>query len=282
MSDQSSKVVVALWCERWRLLFGVRWMQTCCLSGRHPQVVLFDKGCRLPLHVCFALEPSGVCDQSNKLAAALRCEEYANCIPCLAGTRSRCCLPTKAAAFLFALHWSRQRSPANRASVAALWFEEDASCLPVWLALGGVCRHERLPPSFLLCTPLARVVVGLVRERRRRRERPAIHATRRAGGHSLGADEPGREQPGKVAHPDKRRACSHPCLACIAMPRLIRTAMMRPNRRTEGGRGGRATARLQARGRSGRDDVDTQQLQRRAPAPDIMAGCVWTLQLCAR
>ena len=38
-------------------------MQIDCLSGRHSQPLLADKGCRLPL--CFAPEPSGISDNSS-------------------------------------------------------------------------------------------------------------------------------------------------------------------------------------------------------------------------
>ena len=55
-------------------------MQTVCLSGLHSQELLVNKGCRL-LPLCFALEPSGLSDQSSKLVAARRCVADANCLP---------------------------------------------------------------------------------------------------------------------------------------------------------------------------------------------------------
>ena len=62
------------------LLFGARRMQSVCLSGRHLQGPLASRGCHgRPL--CFALEPSATTDQSSRLAAALRCEADAKCLP---------------------------------------------------------------------------------------------------------------------------------------------------------------------------------------------------------
>ena len=106
------------------LLVGAWRMQTVCLSGQHSHELLANKGCRLPL--CFALEPSGISDQTSMLVAALRIEQACGCesvrspcklFACLAGTR-RSCLSTKAAAFfLFALHLSHHGSPTNRPSL---------------------------------------------------------------------------------------------------------------------------------------------------------------------
>ena len=53
------------------LRVGAWRMQTVCLSGLHSQELLANKGCHLPL--CFAPKPSGISDQSSKLAAARRC-----------------------------------------------------------------------------------------------------------------------------------------------------------------------------------------------------------------
>ena len=64
---------------RLRLLISARRLQTVRLCGQHSQELLADKGCRLPL--CFALEPSGLSDQSSKLVAARRCVADALCLP---------------------------------------------------------------------------------------------------------------------------------------------------------------------------------------------------------
>ena len=56
---------------------------------------------------------------------------------CVANTR-RSCLPTKAAAFLFALHWSREGSPTNR---ARLWLPFHASGCKLCACLASTCRN---------------------------------------------------------------------------------------------------------------------------------------------
>ena len=75
ISDRSSKLAAAqqydLRCQRWCLLSGARRMQLfACLAGTRKSCLLTKAAAFL-----FALhpEPSGISDQSSKLAAALRC-----------------------------------------------------------------------------------------------------------------------------------------------------------------------------------------------------------------
>ena len=90
-------------------------------------------------------------DQSSMLVAALRCEVDAF----RAGTRRRCSPTEAAAAFLFALHWSLQGPPINRAG-SWLLFGARRGCR-VFACLASTqkdARHQQRlpPPSSLLCT----------------------------------------------------------------------------------------------------------------------------------
>ena len=117
-----------------RLLFGARWMQTVCLSSCPLHELLTDKDCRLSL--CFAPTPSGISDQSNKLAAALHCEAHAICFsvwPALA-VASACRQRLPPSTLL--LCTESIASPTNRASLwllfGARWMQ--TVCLS--------CRHS--------------------------------------------------------------------------------------------------------------------------------------------
>ena len=120
ISDQSSKQ--ACGCSSVR-----GGCKVCCLSGQHSQEL---RACLLIHTAAFPLAPalSGISfgQSRQRLAAALRCEADAKCVACLAGTRRSCllaCLLANAAAFLFALHRSRQGSaPANRGKGLRLLF----------------------------------------------------------------------------------------------------------------------------------------------------------------
>ena len=93
-----------------RLLFGARRMQTVCVIGRHSKEVLAITGCRLP---CSSLLCTRAVTDLRPVEQACGCSSVpggCKLFACLASTR-RSCLPTNAAAFLFALHRSRQGSP---------------------------------------------------------------------------------------------------------------------------------------------------------------------------
>ena len=69
-----------------QLHFCASLMQTVCLvrPALSRAACQHNRGCCLPL--CFAPEQAAICDQSSKLAAALRCEVGTYCLSCVAGT----------------------------------------------------------------------------------------------------------------------------------------------------------------------------------------------------
>ena len=115
-----------------RLLFGAGRMQTVCLSGRHLQELLADKGCRLPL--CFAPEPSGISSAWSIEHCKCGCSSVrggCKLCACLAGTHNSRCLPKQAAVLsvCFALRFG-----ATRMQTECL-LPTKAACLSVCFAL---------------------------------------------------------------------------------------------------------------------------------------------------
>ena len=128
ISDQSSKLVAALRCAPCRLFCGARWIHTVCLFGRHSHELL--AGQRLPPS---SLLCTGVVRDLRPIEQACGCFSVrggCTICACLVATRTSC-LPTEAAAFLFALHWSHSISDQSSKLVAAL------RCAPCRLLFGA-------------------------------------------------------------------------------------------------------------------------------------------------
>ena len=104
----------------------------------------------------FALHRSHHRSPTNRamlVLAALRCNADAKCVrvwPALAGAA---CVPTKAAAFLFALHQSYQGSPINRAMLVGCSSVRcrNGTCVRVWpaLSLAGAAYVPTKAAAFL-------------------------------------------------------------------------------------------------------------------------------------
>ena len=104
----------------------------------------------------FALHRSHHRSPTNRamlVLAALRCNADAKCVrvwPALAGAA---CVPTKAAAFLFALHQSYQGSPINRAMLVGCSSVRcrNGTCVRVWpaLSLAGAAYVPTQAAAFL-------------------------------------------------------------------------------------------------------------------------------------
>ena len=80
LSNQSSKLVGCDWS-----LVRV-WMQTVCLSSRHSQKLLANKGCHLPL--CFAPEPQWISPTSHRASLRLIVGARRMQTVCLSGQHS--------------------------------------------------------------------------------------------------------------------------------------------------------------------------------------------------
>ena len=91
-------------------------MQTVCLSGRHSQELLANKGCRLPL--CFAQEPGGISDQPSAFVAVLPCEWVQTV--CLSGQHVQEWLADKGWRHPLCFASKPSRTPTNRASLRLL------------------------------------------------------------------------------------------------------------------------------------------------------------------
>ena len=130
-----------------------------CLAGTR-RSCLPTKACHLP-PLCFAPEPSGISDQSSKLAAALRCEADAKCVlvwPALAGPEAEWTKDNENTLYKFMYPTSGVKNIGQSQQFSSrcfprYWFlfTNEAVAIVAWCGLCQVRAAVLMCVSYVLC-----------------------------------------------------------------------------------------------------------------------------------